>query len=125
MLRGALLMSALLASGCANIPAANPPEGALTGPATAPAQLLVGGYGPANPSDPDLTVAEKLAIDEIYRAEPQRSLVESVISESQVVAGMNYRFTVRMSGMNAYRIVVYKPLQGEMRITSFEKLAAG
>jgi hypothetical protein len=114
-----------LAAACANIPAMNPPEGAMAAPASVPAHLAVGGYAPANPGDPDRAAAEKLAIDEIYRAEPQRSLVESVISEAQVVAGTNYRFTVRMSGMNGYRIVVHKPLQGEMRITSFEKLAAG
>lgn len=125
MRRATLSLFALLAAGCANIPAMNPPEGALTARSAAPEPLYVGGYSPANPSDPDRAAAEKLAIDEIYRAEPQRSLVESVISESQVVAGMNYRFTVRMSGMNAYRIVVYKPPQGEMRITSFEKVAPG
>jgi hypothetical protein len=37
---------------------------------------------------------------------------------------MNYRFTVKMSGMNSYRVVVFRPLQGEMMVTSFEKLTS-
>lgn len=129
MRRATLPFLALFAAGCANIPAMNPPEGAMIASAQArapaPEPIAVGGYGPANPSDPDRASAEKLAIEEIYRAEPQRSVVESVISETQVVAGTNYRFTIRMSGANTYRIVVYKPLQGEMRIASFEKVAPG
>jgi hypothetical protein len=66
-----------------------------------------------------------VAIGEIYRREPQRGLVEDVQREAQVVAGMNYRFTVKMSGQNSYRVVVFRPLQGEMMITSFEKLSGG
>jgi hypothetical protein len=154
MMRPAVLVLAILACGCANIPADNPPETPAAsasaelagGPdpqraAATPAPIVqptptpraqlqapadatpvpVGGYVQANPADPNLAAAEKLAIDEIYRADPQRSLVESVMREQQVVAGMNYRFTIKMSGTNSYRIVVYKPLQGEMTVTSFEK----
>ena len=84
---------------------------------------LVGGYSPANESDPELMSAEKVAIGEIYRREPQRGLVEDVQREAQVVAGMNYRFTVKMSGQNSYRVVVFRPLEGEMMVTSFEKLS--
>lgn len=163
MLRPAILpvvvIAALFACGCANIPADNPPEtpaeaaeldgapraqpavpfeqptptqrpgtqGAAAQPAAPPdAQpTLVGGYSPANASDPELMSAEKVAIGEIYRREPQRGLVEDVQREAQVVAGMNYRFTVKMSGMNSYRVVVFRPLQGEMMVTSFEKLSGG
>jgi hypothetical protein len=141
MLRTAVLLAALLACGCANIPADNPqeaPSAASAEPAAGPAPIVqstptqrvqaeappavVGGYSPADAADPNLTAAEKLAIDEIYRADPQRSLVESVVREQQVVAGMNYRFTVKMSGVNSYRVVVFRPLQGEMSVTSFEKV---
>ena len=74
-------------------------------------------------SDPELMAAEKMAIAEIYSREPQRGLVEDVQREAQVVAGMNYRFTVKMSGQNSYRVVVFRPLDGEMMVTSFEKLS--
>ena len=103
--------------------------GCTTSP-TPPAASVVGGYQPASKSDPDVAAAEKLAVDEIYKRQPQRALAETVTREQQVVAGMNYRFVIRMSGKNfytapnSYTIVVFKPLQGAMRITSFERLAA-
>ena len=163
MLRPAVLLAALLACGCANIPADNPPEMPASAPASAelagaprtpapvpfeqptptqraqPANMpapepaappdsrptLVGGFSPANASDPELMAAEKVAVGEIYRREPQRGIVEDVQREAQVVAGMNYRFTVKMSGQNSYRVVVFRPLQGEMMVTSFEKLSGG
>ena len=113
----ALFAFALLAGACANLPADNPPSA----PAAAPGPVVVGGYAPADLANPDVAAAEKLAVDEVYRREPQRSLVENVMREQQVVAGMNYRFTIKMSGQNAYRVVVHKPLQGEMSVTLFEK----
>jgi len=113
----ALFAFALLAGACANLPADNPPSA----PSAAPSPVVVGGYAPANLANPDVAAAEKLAVDEVYRREPQRSLVENVTREQQVVAGMNYRFTIKMSGMNSYRVVVYKPLQGEMSVTLFEE----
>jgi len=86
---------------------------------------LVGSYSPANESDPELMAAEKVAIGEIYRREPQRGMVEDIQREAQVVAGMNYRFTVKMSGQNSYRVVIFRPLEGEMKVTNFEKLSGG
>ena len=90
----------------------------------APRRRLPGVDGLASLANPDVMAAEKLAIDEIYKREPQRSLVENVTREQQVVAGMNFRFTVKMTGMNSYRVVVYKPLQGEMTVSGFEKLTS-
>lgn len=89
---------------------------------SAPRLPITGGYAPADKDDVGASAAEKIAIDEIYRRDPQRSLVESVTREVQVVAGLNYRFVVKMSGASSYRIVVYRPLQGGMSVTSFEKL---
>jgi hypothetical protein len=89
---------------------------------SAPRLPLAGGYAPADKDDVGANAAEKLAIEEIYRRDPQRSLVESVTRELQVVAGLNYRFVVKMSGANSYRVVVYRPLEGDMRVSEFEKL---
>jgi hypothetical protein len=111
MFRSVFLVLALAAGACAHAPA----------PAEGPAPMTVGGYGPAEIANPDVATAEKLAVAEIYRLEPQRSLVENVTREQQVVAGMNYRFTIKMTGQNSYRVVVFKPLQGEMSVTNFEK----
>jgi len=108
-----VLFAAAMLAGCASAPAGNPGSPA-----------IAGGYSPANLGDADLMAAEKMAVDEIYRREPQRSIVETVTREQQVVAGMNYRFTIKMSGMNSYRVVVFKPLQGAMSVTGFEKLTS-
>jgi hypothetical protein len=90
---------------------------------SAPRLPITGGYAPADRDDVGANAAEALAIAEIYRREPQRSLVESATRELQVVAGLNYRFVVKMSGANSYRVVVYRPLEGDMRVTEFEKLS--
>jgi hypothetical protein len=110
-----VLFAAAVLAGCANAPADTPAS-----------PVIVGGYSPANLGDADLMAAEKMAVDEIYRREPQRSIVETVTREQQVVAGMNYRFTIKMSGMNSYRVVVFKPLPGQsaMSVTAFEKLTS-
>ena len=118
MHRSALLAFAMLAGACANVPADAP----LSDASSAGSGPIVGGYGPADPADPGVAEAEKLALDEIYRREPQRSLVDTVTRESQVVAGMNYRFSVTMSSRVTYRIIVYKPLDGAMSVTGFEKI---
>jgi hypothetical protein len=112
-MRLAVLAAAILLAACAD----NPVD-----PPTVP---LAGGYAPASASDSDVMAAEKVALDEIYRREPQRSLVENVTREQQVVAGMNYRFNVTMSNRVTYRVVVYKPLDGAMSVTGFEILAGG
>lgn len=88
----------------------------------APRFPLTGGYAPADPADVGASAAQKIAIDEIYRRDPTRALVENVTRELQVVAGLNYRFVVTMSGGVKYRVVVYRPLQGDMRVTEYEKL---
>lgn len=85
---------------------------------------VAGGYRTVSASDPSVAAAEALAISEIYRRDPQRSIVERVSREAQVVAGMNYRFVIEMSGSGTYRIIVFKPLDGDMEVTSFEKFVA-
>lgn len=112
-MRIAVLAAAALLAACAD------------NPLDPPALPLAGGYAPASASDADVLAAEKLALDEIYRREPQRSLVENVVREQQVVAGMNYRFDVTMSNRVTYRVVVYKPLDGALSVTGFERLAGG
>jgi hypothetical protein len=112
-MRLVLLCAVILTASCAADPA---------DPVNSP---VVGGYSPADAGNADVSAAEKMAVDEIYRREPQRSIVENVTREQQVVAGMNYRFTIKISGMNSYRVVVFKPLpgQGAMSVTGFEKLS--
>ena len=88
----------------------------------APRLPLTGAYAAADPQDIGANAAEKIAIEEIYRREPQRALVENVERELQIVAGVNYRFMVRMSSGERYQIIVYRPLEGDMQVTSYRKL---
>ena len=96
---------------CATPPPAEPPHGP-----------VVGGYGQSNPEDEGVKAAQRLAVDEVYRRNPTRALVEKATAETQVVAGLNYRFTIAMTGGATYRIVVFRDLQGAMSVTSYEKV---
>lgn len=105
-------------------PAATPSQAA---PTEAPAQdVIVGGYGAANEENPELAQAQKLAIEELYRRHPTRALVEKVTSEVQVVAGLNYKFQIEMSGAPEqrarYEVVVFRGLDRTMKVTSVTKL---
>jgi hypothetical protein len=110
---------ALLVAAFAMVAAA----GCTTTPAEEPGPMVVGGFAPASGDEPGYKEAESLAIDTIYTREPQRSLVESKNAQVQVVAGLNFRFDIKMSGQNRYTVQVYRDLQGKMEVTEFRKTA--
>jgi hypothetical protein len=85
--------------------------------------MIVGGYVAADLNEPVVKAAQAVAVNEIYTQRPTRALVEEVGAEMQVVAGLNYRFTIGMSGGAAYRVVVYRNLQGEMSVSSLDRLS--
>ncbi|MDP3493446.1 MAG: hypothetical protein Q8R82_10045 [Hyphomonadaceae bacterium] len=89
----------------------------------APAPMITGGYGSADLGAEDTKAAQAIAVNEIYTRHPTRALVDKVSAEVQVVAGLNYRFTIVMTGGAAYRVVVFRSLQGQMSVSNFEKLA--
>ena len=60
--------------------------------------MIVGGYVAADLNEPGVKAAQAVAVNEIYTQRPTRALVEKVGAEMQVVAGLNYRFTISMSG---------------------------
>lgn len=96
-------------------PKASPPD-----PVEPP---MPGGYGPASLEDETVKAAQALAVDEIYKREPQQTVVEKVEAQQQVVAGMNYRFTITMSGGTRYGVTVFSDLDGTMKVTDFAKLS--
>lgn len=106
-------------------PAPETPVAEVTPPAPTPepAPPVVGGYSPANLQDEMVKAAEKVATDAIYTRDPTRALVEKVEVEQQVVAGMNYRFTITMSGGAKYGVTVYRDLDGKMEVTDYAKLS--
>lgn len=118
-MRLALALSAFLALGAC----ATPPDSETVAEQSAPAPVIVGGYGAADLKDENVKAAQTLAVNEIYTRNPTRALVDKVSAEVQVVAGLNYRFTIVMTGGAAYRVIVFRSLQGQMSVSSFEKLA--
>ena len=90
---------------------------------------IAGGWTPAARTADGVAEAEAVALDAIYREHPTRALVDSVAAETQVVAGMNYRFRVEMTGAPAFRdifeVVVYEDLEGTLEVTRLEQLQGG
>jgi len=111
----ALFAFALLAGACANLPADNPPS--------APAPVVVGGYAPADMNAPEVKAAYGVALAEIYKRNPTRALDEKKSAEQQVVAGMNYRFRIEMTGGSVYSVTVYRDLQGAITVSDYQKLS--
>ena len=62
----------------------------------------------------------------IYKQYPTRALVDRVALETQVVAGLNYRFRVEMTGAPEaraiYSAVVYRNLDDDYELTTLDKL---
>ncbi len=89
----------------------------------APSPQIAGGYAPADGTEPGYKEAEALAIDTIYKRDPQRGLVENKSAQIQVVAGLNFLFDIKMTGANRYTIRIYRDLQGQMTVSEFTKTA--
>lgn len=113
--------------GChANTIAAPLEEQRQAGSDTSAAAPIAGGYGGANEETPYFREARARAIAEVYRRHPTRALVESATAEVQVVAGLNYRFIIAMSGdpetRPRYEVVIFRSLSGDYSVTDFKKL---
>ncbi len=95
----------------------------LTGASPAP----VGAYA-ATGITAEVRDAAAFAVRERARLEGRSlRLVEVTGAERQVVAGLNFRMTLRVArGREALaaRVVVYRPLQGRLQLTSWEWLPA-
>lgn len=87
---------------------------------------VVGGYGPGDVSEPGAKIAYDMVETAIYEQYPTRALVDKVALETQVVAGLNYRFRIEMTGAPEaraiYSAVVYRNLDDAYELTSLDKL---
>jgi hypothetical protein len=91
-------------------------------PMPAPEPVITGGYAPADLADETVKAAQTVATDAIYTRDPTRALVEKVEAEQQVVAGMNYRFVITMTGGGKFGVTVFRDLDGKMEVTEYAKL---
>ena len=92
-------------------------------PTPDPAPPVVGGYAPADVADASVKAALAVATDAIYTRNPTRALVETTEAEQQVVAGMNYRFVITMTGGARFGVTVFRDLDGKMEVTEYAKLS--
>ncbi len=124
-----ILIGSLLAA-CTPAPASEPtpaPEPAAIEatpptPMPTPEPPITGGYAPASLDDEMTKAAQAVAVDAIYTRDPTRALVDKVEAEMQVVAGMNYRFVITMTGGARFGVTVYRKLDGTMEVTDYAKL---
>lgn len=84
--------------------------------------VITGGYAKADQADATTKAAEEVAVAEIYKRDPTRALVQNVEVNVQVVAGLNYAFDITMTGGAHFKVVVYRDLQGAMKVTSYNKV---
>lgn len=91
---------------------------------------IAGGYAPTSVTKPDVKLAARAAVSQ-HGAQEKKSLKLVAIerAEQQVVAGMNYRMTLKIKrGAKAgggkierVKAVVYKDLQGKFSLSSWMK----
>jgi hypothetical protein len=95
------------------------------------AQIKTGGYKSASVSDAGVKAAAQFAVETKASEMEQELSLEGIISaETQTVAGTNYRLCLQIyapaakdgeDGVTTYiKTVIYKNLQGEYKITSWE-----
>lgn len=78
---------------------------------------IVGGFRAASTEDERVQEAAAFAAGELGS-----ELREVESAETQSVAGTNYRIVLWTTDGSRYRVVVYQPLRGEMRLSSQEQL---
>ena len=88
--------------------------------------VIAGGYGDGNLSEEGAQTALRLVETAIYDRYPSRAEIDQVQLEVQVVAGLNYRFRIEMSGAPesraVYEAVVYRDLEDSYELTSLTRL---
>jgi len=85
-----------------------------------------GGFGAVTQISPEIQSAADFAVRTQAKADALKlTLVKITHVESQVVAGMNYRLTLKLTSSGQPRTakaVVYRSLEGQQQLTSWEWL---
>lgn len=80
-----------------------------------------GGYAAAEVTDDDVFIGA-FAVGELNLPDVTLTRVDSV--SRQVVAGLNVRLELTLSDASRWRVVVYKGLDGSLKLTSSEPIPA-
>jgi hypothetical protein len=86
------------------------------------AQPIVGGWGKADVKDPQVLEAARFAVAaQQSRTDSVFKLLAITRAERQVVAGMNYRFCLRLQGGKSKTafVQVYRDLQDKFELTGW------
>jgi 2-keto-4-pentenoate hydratase/2-oxohepta-3-ene-1,7-dioic acid hydratase in catechol pathway len=82
---------------------------------------IVGGFTKADLSDLNVKEAAAFALQGLRTRAASKNNWEIVAAETQVVAGLNYRFRAKEIGSNrSAEAVVYRNLEGRLSLTSIE-----
>jgi hypothetical protein len=96
-----------------------PPESAAA-PSPAPAAPVVGGYARVNRTSPELHKPFRAAVAAIT---PTRHPgAHMLTAERQVVAGTNYRFTLKLRDGSRWQATVWHKLDGTDQVTETTRL---
>ncbi len=102
-----------------SLAAAPVPSSARAG-AQQPPPPIVGGYREAGVRDKDVLAAGRFAVSALAG---RRATLRSVdTAQQQVVQGTNYRLDLTASDGRRWRVTVYRPLRGKMRLVERQAL---
>lgn len=78
---------------------------------------MPGGITPVDKDNADAMLAGRFAAKQLG------SQLDSITSAAkQVVAGMNYHLTIKLTNRSIYRVVVYRNLQNQFQLTSSNRI---
>ncbi len=87
-----------------------------------PEMPMTGGYAPASLEDERVKAAQAVAVAEITKREGAAPMIDSVEAQQQVVAGMNYSFTIKAAGGATYSVTVFHSLEDKLEVTDYAKV---
>jgi hypothetical protein len=83
---------------------------------------MVGGYQPAETGDPRVQAAARFAITQVGGAGAMLRSINA--AQRQIVQGTNYKLDITATNGGRWRVTVYQPLSGAMRVTERQTIQA-
>ncbi|MBU6268668.1 MAG: hypothetical protein KGN34_14070 [Sphingomonadales bacterium] len=81
---------------------------------------IVGGWSVVAATDPEVRAAADAALVGLQRRHARVARIEA--ASRQVVAGMNYRLTLRLSDRSRWDVTVWQQLSGQWQVTAKQRL---